>query len=134
MVLLNQRTFVTDNNPQRVLTVKSGQTPWALVGREYRHENTIYFLPFGSIKKGSEIKNWDKLPPDTRLIVGYKGPFKITPKRLPIHIAGNVYNDHDTLYLFPNQRLITGDKIKSFQRLPKGVTVFLPHKETKSDI
>ena len=80
------------------------------------------------MKNGSQISDWDELPSQTRMIVGYRGPYEVTGKRPPIKIAGTGFNKKDTLYYFPNSRIVTGDAVKDFRRLPRGVLVFLPVK------
>jgi hypothetical protein len=43
-------------------------------------------------------------------------------------IAGSSYNKKNTLYYFPNRKIVSGDSIRDFTRLPKGVLIFLPEK------
>jgi N-acetylmuramoyl-L-alanine amidase len=62
--------------------------------------------------------------------MGYRGPFTVTAKKTPSQIAGNRYNHKQTLYYYPAQTLIPGDKIRDFADLPKGVMVFLPIKNS----
>jgi hypothetical protein len=61
------------------------------------------------------------------MIVGYRGPYKVTASKPAGKIAGTMYNKKDTLYYFPNRkRIVAGDAVRDFKRLPKGVLVFLP--------
>ncbi|MGD9193761.1 MAG: peptidoglycan recognition family protein, partial [Desulfobacterales bacterium] len=77
VVLLNQESrfeLLKDNGP--IKTISNGNTAWSLAGKLYNRETTIYFLPSGHIKPGSMVNDWDDLPAKTRLIIGYKGPYK----------------------------------------------------------
>jgi hypothetical protein len=84
------------------------------------------------MKNGRQISDWDDLPSETKVIVDYSGPYKVTPRRPPLKIAGMRYKNEGTLYYFPNKKLIPGDQVKDFKRLPRGVLIFLPNKTRKS--
>ena len=125
VVLLNQ-----EESPQSgpVKIISDGLTAWSFAGPAFNDKTTYYFFPDGYLKNGREISDWDDLPSNTKIIVGYRRPLEVTSKRPPIRIAGNRYNHKETLYYFPNRALVSGDRIKSFSRLPRGVVVFLPLK------
>jgi len=108
-----------------VKTIGAGLTAWTLAGADYKEQTTVYIFPDGTIKTGSQISDWDDLPADTRLIVGYRGPYGIARDNLPIRIAGNRYDDRNTVYLFPDSSLRTGNSIDDFASLPSGVSIFL---------
>jgi len=78
------------------------------------------------MKNGKQISDWDDFPSNTKLIIGYRQPVKITATKLPLRIAGKRYNDSETLYYFPNRSLIPGNRVKSFSDLPAGVLIFIP--------
>jgi hypothetical protein len=83
-------------------------------------------LPSGEIKPGSMINDWDDLPANTRLIIGYKGPYKLNKDLTAFRIAGFKYKDHETIYYLPSKKLLNGNKIKDFSSLPIGTYIFLP--------
>lgn len=127
MVLLNQEVSVEklkDDGP--VKTIADGVTAWSLAGRSYNHETTIYFLPSGRIKTGSAIDDWDDLPVQTKLIIGYKGPFELRKDQSAYRIAGKGYKDAKTIYYLPSGQLVRGHHIKDFTQLQRGTLVFLP--------
>lgn len=131
VVLLNQETHPNDiGNQGPVKTISNGLTAWTFAGPKYKNRTTFYIFPKGQIKNGSQISDWDELPSQTKMIVGYHGPYKVTRSRLPIKIAGTKYKGQETLYYFPNKSLFPGDKIKDFRRLPAGVLMFLPEKRS----
>jgi len=51
--------------PSNVIT--SQRSAWSIAGRRYRDATTLYHLPNGTVRRGSEIANWGKLPPGTRI-------------------------------------------------------------------
>ncbi len=127
IVLLNQETGIElSKTSGPIKTIPVGLTAWSLAGKAYNYKTTIYFLPSGRIKYGSMISNWDDLPVRTRLIVGYRGPFKINKDRTAYQIAGLKYRDRKTIYYLPTQKLLAGNNIKDFNDLPSGTLVFLP--------
>jgi hypothetical protein len=109
-----------------VATISNGQTAWTFAGANYRKTTTLYIFPNGRVKNGRQITDWDGLPPRTRIIVGYHGPYRITRARPAIKIAGDRYQHKDTLYFFPDRTIVSGSQIRDFSRLPSGVHVFLP--------
>jgi N-acetylmuramoyl-L-alanine amidase len=89
-------------------------------------KTTIYFLPSGKVKPGSMINDWDDLPVRTRLIVGYKGPYRLHKGQSAFRIAGFNFNDQKTIYYLPSKKLLRGHKIEDFSKLQSGTLVFLP--------
>jgi hypothetical protein len=127
IVLLNQEPKTNRiRKIQPIKTMPVGRTAWSLVGKAYNHKTTIYFLPSGGIKHGSMISDWNDLPVKTKIIIGYRGPFKINKDRTAYQIAGVKYRDRETIYYLPSQQLLAGNTIKDFKDLPNGTLVFLP--------
>ena len=127
VVLLNQENSVEllkDDGP--VKTISDGNTAWSLAGKLYNQKTTIYFLPSGQVKPGSLLNDWDDLPVRTRLIIGYKGPYKLNKGQSAFRIAGFDFNDQKTIYYLPSKKLLRGHKIEDFSKLQSGTLVFLP--------
>jgi hypothetical protein len=128
-VLLNQEKDPNwEKNRGPIKTISNGHTAWDFAGLDYNKRTTFYFFSRGRMKNGSQISDWDELPTQTKMIIGYRDPREVTSKRPPLKIAGMHYNNKKTLYYFPNGKIITGNSVKDFRRLPKGVLVFLPVK------
>jgi hypothetical protein len=72
------------------------------------------------------ISNWGGLPVRTKIIIGYRGPFKIHKDRTAYNIAGLKFRDRNTIYYLPTQKLLAGNNVKNFSKLPSGTLVFLP--------
>lgn len=131
VVLLNQeKTSGLKRSRGPIKTITGGLNAWTLAGRDYKKSTTFYFFPDGHVKRGHQISDWDELPVKTRIIVGYGKPYTLSPGRSPIHVAGKRYRARDTLYYFPDNRLLSGAEVKNFKRLPRGVLVFLPVKRS----
>ncbi len=129
VVLLNQVESDHARSSQGpVKSISNGCTAWDIAGLDYNKATTFYFFPRGRIKHGREILDWDELPSNTKMIIGYQGPYRVTSRRPAGKIVGADYNKKETLYYFPNKEIVPGDSVKDFRRLPKGVLVFFPEK------
>jgi N-acetylmuramoyl-L-alanine amidase len=127
VVLLNQERVVEQRNGDSpIKTIVNGSSAWLLAGKSYNRNTTIYFLPSGQIKTGSMISDWDSLPIKTRVIIGYKGPFRLRKDQYAFQIAGSGYKDKNTIYYLPSKGLVSGNDIKNFNRLQSGTLVFVP--------
>ena len=127
VVLLNQCGI--DESRQTLGPVKritNGFTAWDIANLDYNKTTTFYFFPSGRIKHGREISDWDELPLNTRMIIGYRGPYRVTGSKPAVKIAGVKHDKKETLYYFPNKKIVPGDSVRDFKRLPKGVLIFLP--------
>jgi N-acetylmuramoyl-L-alanine amidase len=127
VVLLNQEESTQAGvNQGPVKTISDGLTAWAVAGAAYKQSTTFYFFPNGRLKNGREVDDWDDLPTNTRIIIGYQNPQTITLNKSPLRIAGESYNQIQTLYYFPDNSIVPGDRVQDFKRLPRGVQVFVP--------
>jgi hypothetical protein len=127
VVILNQEGGISLIKSEGSIKIISDRlTAWSFAGQKYNHKTTIYFLPSGQIKSGSQISDWDDLPIKTRLIVGYRGPYKLYKNRSAYQIAGKKYKDRKIVYYLPSKKLLAGDEIDDFTQLPTGTLIFLP--------
>ncbi|MEN8154438.1 MAG: peptidoglycan recognition family protein [Acidobacteriota bacterium] len=125
-VLLNQpKSLDTKKGPVFIIT--DNLTAWSYAGKEYKKNTTFYFFRGAGFKAGNKIKDWDSLPNGVKMIIGYRGPFPIGAKKgeTPWGIAGKEYSSRNTIYLIPGKGLITGEKMNSFNNLPKYSKIFL---------
>jgi N-acetyl-anhydromuramyl-L-alanine amidase AmpD len=129
LVLLNQGSGGSfEKQTESVKILSKGVSAWKLLGAGYKKRTTIYFFPNGDIRDGSQVSDWDRLPANTKVIEGYERKGKITRQRYALDIAGSQYSQKNTLYFFPDARLISGANIRNFKSLPPDVEVFLPAK------
>jgi N-acetylmuramoyl-L-alanine amidase len=130
VVTVGVRQKKPKNNGEADHIVRNGDTPWSLAGNDYKSKTTHYFYPNGAIKNGQQVSDWAGIPNQTKIFVGYQGPYRVTASRPPIVIAGKNYRDQHTIYLFPDRRVLSGAQIKNFRRLPRGVRILLPLKKS----
>ncbi|MEX1301121.1 MAG: N-acetylmuramoyl-L-alanine amidase [Desulfotignum sp.] len=109
-----------------VKTITDRMTAWSHAGPAYSFDSTFYFLPSGAVSPGSRISDWDDLPLNTRLIVGYQGPFVISEENTAYRLAGQNYKKQTTVYHLPPGHVKTGAEIPDFASLPKGSAIYLP--------
>lgn len=128
VVMLNQAEAPRKTGPIKIIS--NGLTAWNLAGSAYNRSSTFYFFPNGNVRNGSQISDWDELPPRTKMIIGYRNNGRISQAKPPSKIAGSRYKDHKTVYYFPDASLVTGNIIKNFKKFPSGVQVYLPIKKS----
>jgi N-acetyl-anhydromuramyl-L-alanine amidase AmpD len=127
VVLLNQENGVSQvKHKGPVKTISDRLTAWSLAGVTYNRKTTFYFLPSGRIKSGANISDWDDLPAGTRLIIGYRGPYKMRKNKSAFQIARYKYKDRNTVYFLPSGKLLAGNEVKDFKSLQAGTLIFLP--------
>jgi hypothetical protein len=127
-VLLNQQepeVTAVKSGPIKVIT--DSATAWSHAGKAYNRNSTIYIFPNGRVVRGAGISDWDDLPKMTRLIIGYRGPFKIDRETTAYRIAGQKHKNRTTVYFIPPRIVMAGDQIADFKSLPTGTMVFLPN-------
>jgi N-acetylmuramoyl-L-alanine amidase len=108
-----------------VKIIEEGKTAWSLVGPDYRKSSTFYFLPNGKVLSGNRVSDWDSLPSQTRMISGYRGPYKLGRGKHPVKVVGARYKHDETVYLYPNNRLYAANEIPNWTRMPVGTRVFV---------
>jgi len=81
-------------------------------------------LPNGSVLSGAELSKVSNLPEGTRVLVAYrliKGPRTSNPLGEDLNAT---FVSPQTLYLFPDGALRSGDQIEDFSKLPQELRVF----------
>ena len=101
-----------------------------LAGDSYRSRTTIYFFPDGFVRTGYELYRrrstrgmLAKLPPGTRVLVGYVYGGYVKSRRPPSSVAGRKWNYPSTYYRLVDGTVISGDEIDPGS-IPAGTLVF----------
>jgi hypothetical protein len=101
-----------------------------LLGSAAGASTTTYIFTDGSVRTGSELerdaqgrRRLRRLPPGTRILVGYVSAGRLTSGRSLARVAGNRWNYPSTYYRLPNGRIRAGVEIED-SRLPEGTLVF----------
>ncbi|MBI4777083.1 MAG: N-acetylmuramoyl-L-alanine amidase [Deltaproteobacteria bacterium] len=108
-----------------IKTLEHGKTAWSLAGPNYRNKNTFYFLPDGKVLPGHRVSDWDSLPEHTRMIMGYRGPYTLRQGRHPKNVVGSVYRNENTLYFYPDNKLLSAVEIDNWSGVPAGTRLFV---------
>jgi len=53
-----------------VVTVTSDRTPWEIARGDYDSPTTRYTFPNGRTVRGDQVRDWTRIPPGTRVVVG----------------------------------------------------------------
>ncbi len=109
---------------------KDGDTAQDLAGSDYDKAASIYFLPDGMIRTGAEMKRHrslrallKKLPPGTKVLVGYVYGGHVKTRRRAARIAGIKWNYPSTYYRFSDGSIVSGDQVGETE-IPAGTLVF----------
>jgi hypothetical protein len=105
----------------RVVNVISKQTTaWDIAREQYDSPLTLYVFPNGDRLPGDKIPNWGGIPPGTRVELPrgdiserFEGFQEIRAGETAQDVAGEAYDDHTTIYLFPSGMVRTGKALKS---------------------
>lgn len=107
-----------------ILEITDGATALDRVGKAYRRSDTIYIFPKGTIKNGTQIKDWGQIPPGTKVLVGYHAPVPLT-KATARTQAVRAAQDHHTVFLIPTKRVLSASQVKNAATLPAGTLMFV---------
>jgi hypothetical protein len=127
-----QRTVSPAPVAQGDNVIARGRSAWDIAREQYKASTTIYTFPDGSVKRGNQITDWNRMPAGTRVTVsGDKVEQKNEVERVQVlgrdgstagEIAGDAVQKSSTIYFFPDGRVKQGNQMTSndFRRMPKG--------------
>jgi len=103
-----------------------GDSARELAGEEMLASTTIYFLPDGRVRQGTELRQSqvENLPDGTRMLVGYVHGGYVTARRSAHDIAGAKWNHSTTFYRRPDGRILTGDRVSEDSIIPMMMVFF----------
>ena len=104
---------------------KDGVSARDIAGDEHDAERTIYFLPDGRVRTGSDLsdKELTRLPGKTKILMGYVHGGYITAKRSAFDVCGVKWNHPSTYYRYSDGSLRSGNDVNE-NNIPKGTQVF----------
>jgi hypothetical protein len=120
--------------------ILKNQSAWDVAREAYNRSSTTYIYPDGSKKDGSQIRDWDKIPVGTRVVLCGSQSDNISQSLRTLgrdgntasELAGNEYKNVTTYYIKPGSGLaVRGDKMTSdaFKTLSKGTRVLIGYKD-----
>lgn len=107
--------------------IGKGNNAWNIARERYNHPETVYIFPKGDRLRGDQIRNWDKIPPGTRVLFsdeepeqGFEGFLEIGKDGSSFsELAGDDYDASTTIYFFPNGLIRTGEELTDQASLRK---------------
>jgi N-acetylmuramoyl-L-alanine amidase len=102
---------LAENAPDELFEIGvHGASAGDLAGEEVLAASTIYFLPDGRVRQGTEFTaaSIAALPKGTRLLVGYVHGGYVTARRSAFDIAGAKWNHETTFYRKPDGQIVSG--------------------------
>jgi N-acetylmuramoyl-L-alanine amidase len=108
----------TDSN-----IVTSKWTPWNIARERYDRPETTYVFPDGKRVRGDQVKDWNRIPEGTRVLLA-EGQTENEPAvegfleigkdgDNPRSLVGDAYDRSTTIYFFPDGRVRTGHDLKN---------------------
>jgi N-acetylmuramoyl-L-alanine amidase len=115
--------------------ISASRCAWDIARNKYNSSETVYVFPGGKRLRGDQVKNWQKIPPGTKvqLGTGQRDNQLSGVKEIGVdgasarEVAGEEYSAKTTVYLFPNGKTKAGNAFKSSEwgSLQKGTKVFI---------
>lgn len=102
-----------------------GKDARQVAGDRCRERETIYLLPDGRIRCGSELLDdeLDRLDEKTAVLIGYTCVGHISNQRTARQLCADRWNRTDTYYRLSDGRLVAGHELQN-QELPRNTLVF----------
>lgn len=112
--------------PASHLTLGRNQAASALVGKAFDDYSTVYVTPGGRVQRGDAMSERDfrRLPPGTRIFVGYEFAGKVSRGTTAYDLCGTSYKQASTVYLLPGGTIRRGDAIRE-TGIPGGTLVLV---------
>ena len=118
---------------ENIITAEN--SAWRIAREDYNSPNTVYRFPNGTVKRGHEITDWERMPVGTRLYLNREeaGEVEAIMADVPVikegltafDIAGAAYKRSDTYYIFPKGTIKHGQQIRLWSRIPSGTRVLI---------
>lgn len=120
---------------ENIITARN--SAWRIAREDYNKANTVYRFPNGTVKRGHEIKDWERIPKGTRVYLNREEENEVqaVAANVPIiksgltafDIAGPSYKRSDTYYIFPKGTIKHGQQIRRWSRIPSGTRVLVKY-------
>ena len=108
---------------------------WRIARGEYDDPMTVYRFPNGTVMRGNQIRNWDRIPVGTKVYLNRDRTEDVqaVTAAVPViaqgttafDIAGTAYRRSDTYYIFPTGTIKHGRQVRRWDRIPPGTRVLV---------
>ncbi|MDD5704916.1 MAG: N-acetylmuramoyl-L-alanine amidase [Kiritimatiellae bacterium] len=114
-----------------------GRSAWDIARDEYNSADTVYVLPDGTRKNGTEIVNWRAIPRGTKVLLSEgdaNPPEQVrtlgTTGATPASVAGDESLSATTIYVLPDGRCLRGNTLTAeiIAAMPTGTRVLVGYK------
>ncbi len=115
--------------------ITKNNTAWRIARGEYNDPMTVYHFPNGTVMRGNEIRNWDRIPVGTKVYLNRDRTEDVqtVTATVPViergttafDIAGPAYKQSDTYYIFPRGTVKHGRQVRRWNRIPSGTRVLV---------
>ncbi len=117
--------------------ISKDNTAWNIAGEDYNSADTLYIMPGGRKIRGNRLEriiSWGKIPPGTRVLLNFtentavkeEGPvFRISSDRTAWSIAGRKYRSASVKYVFPGNKIVSGNRVRDWDSIPRGTAVIV---------
>ncbi len=131
---------VSGNGAGEPMVIGRGTNAWSIAREMYNHSSTVYIFPNGNRLRGDEIRDWDRIPAGTRVLLSEDEPEQEFEGSLEIgkdgdtigELAGDAAAESTTIYFFPNGLIRTGEEVaesaslrKMLEAPPKGTRLLV---------
>ena len=124
-VYLNRNSSAASVESSAIKKITEGLTAYDLVGTAYRHSDTYYIFPKGTVKTGKQVKGWSRIPPGTHVLEKYNKPVAITLKSRNQASTVEASREPDTVFLLPKARPVAASQIEDIAKVPTGTLMFV---------
>ncbi|MXY99044.1 MAG: hypothetical protein F4Z29_15260 [Gemmatimonadetes bacterium] len=110
-------------------------TAWRIARGHYDEASTVYHFPNGTVMRGNQIRNWDRIPVGTKVFLNrdrtedVQAVTAVVPVIIKgttaFDIAGTAYRRSDTYYIFPTGTIKHGRQVRRWDRIPPGTRVLV---------
>ena len=115
--------------------ITKNNSAWRIARGEYNAATTVYRFPKGTVMRGDEIRNWDRMPVGTKIYLNRDRTEDVqaVTATVPVivrgttafDIAGPAYRRSDTYYIFPKGTVKHGRQVRRWSRIPPGTRVLV---------
>lgn len=108
---------------------------WRIARGHYDEATTVYRFPNGTVMRGNQIRNWDRIPVGTKVYLNRDRTEDVqaVTAAVPViaqgttafDIAGTAYRRSDTYYIFPTGTIKNGRQVRRWDRIPPGTRVLV---------
>jgi N-acetylmuramoyl-L-alanine amidase len=118
---------VPGNGGGNLMVIGRGRNAWSIAREAYNHPTTVYVFPNGTRFRGDEIRDWDRIPAGTKILLSEEEPEQEFEGFLEIgkdgdtviDLAGDAVAKSTTIYFFPNGLIRTGAELAASASLRK---------------